>query len=270
MEENIIKKIAEKKVYDVEEYVAGENTCSLVVVNCKGRIIRNDLSLKIVKPLLKKHNWFERCFYGKVYRSVYSTEEIPYFDVEWKNFVWREFLDGQEISCNENFPQNLSNFFHQFDMLYSIFIKKFKSLLNQRKDNTPRKHLSVLMEIYWNDIKRNYSDKVEILSYLYPFLVQISYDKKVPYCCNKPISIERFLCKTQHIENIDFDYDELVNDYTESLYNYLLFSYHDDNSILSDLCGGEEYITADETTVYDKHLLFLKAIDQVITYLDFE
>lgn len=274
MEKNIIiSKIVEKEVYQIEKCVqTSEQSCSLFLVNQKGCFVRKDLPFDKVSALLRKHSWIWTLIFGNKYRSEYTADILPYYDNGWKSFIWRDSLDGKEFSCNSNFPESLSDFFRGFDNLYSRFVKTLKGCLEQRKNQLSDKmRLSPVLDIYWAEILLRYAKKRNVLKDLYPLLVLISQDHRTTECeeTNKPMSIEKYLCLTQHINDIDFDYEKLANTYLDNIYEFLYFCYRMDEATLSDIYGETKNIGKDVSILdYESYLCLFEAIDLVIKCLD--
>lgn len=265
----IINKIADREVYDVEKLVLKDNgQCNLVLVNHHKKLVRENLPLNQVQSLLKKYNWFWAKFYGRKYCSEYAVCVLPYFDGEWYSFVWRDYIDGQEIFHDENFPPALSAFLVGFSNLYSRFLSTFEATVAKYKLKIPDSAvLSQLMDIYWAELSCYHGKNSVLLKIIYPLLLMISSDKKVAEEIDKPLSIEKFLCRTQNIAAEQIDYVQLAQDYFQSIYAYLLFCYQDDLCVLKDIYGDEKNIVNDGSIFrYSSFLCFLGAVEQVMTY----
>ena len=271
----IINNIVEKEVYHIEKCVQTDaQSCSLFLSNQKGKFIRKNLPFSQVSLLLKKNSWIFALIFGDKYRSEYTADVLPYYDNGWKYFIWRDLLDGKEFSCNNSFPAPLADFLNGFDNLYTRFINTLEDCLQKRKYLISDKmRLSSLMDIYWVEFLCRYSKKKEILNYLYPMLVLISRDKKKLEVneANKPLSIEKYLCRTQHISDIDFDYENLADTYLDNIYDFLQFCYQTDLCTLSDIYGGEQNIGKNTSILdYEGYLHLFDAIDLVIKHLTFK
>lgn len=266
MEKNIIlNKILDKELFTIESCSkADDNSCSLILSGQDGELIRKYAPIANIKKLLKKNGWFKEKLYGVKYRSSYTADIIPYYNSRWKKFIWREYIDDYLFMQNDDFPDELILFLEKFDNIRLLFKKELDNYFSSLpKEGT----LSSLLDVYWAEFLWLHPDEVDVLHKLHLLFLSISKDQKEIDFVDRPLSIEKYLWMTQDIDNIDFDYTELVRAYIDRLYNYLLFCYQEDKRILSDIYG-KDIVNANVSIMeYSDYLLLFDAVRAIITYL---
>lgn len=272
MEKNIIiSKMLEKEVYDIKSCTKTSNeTCRLVLQKQDTKMVRDGLSYLQVSSLMKKNNFFWGILYGKKYASEYVVHVFPYYDSGWKRFVWSEKIDENLLCQHKEIPYKLSKFLNLYEKMQTLFVKGLKSCL-QNYPNAESCTLSPVLDLYWAEFLCLYFDKTRALNRLRVLLQAISKDTRILNNANKPLSIEKYLCMSQYIDNEKCDYEVLAQTYIKSIYEYLLFCYQADLSSLTDIYGTKENIGEFVSIEhYKNYLLLFDAVDEVIAYLDFD
>ncbi len=260
----LAQKIAKREIYEVNDCSKRAQSCDLVLSDGKkGTIILRD-NVPLLHTELLKNNWLLRICSGRKYRSQYSADLLPYFDNGWKDFIWREFIDGKEFARNEQFPQSLSDFFDAYETIETEFRKQIDVVLSMKSE--PRKILPRLLDIYWAEFLCRYKERESTLYKLYPLLAAL--DEKMPCPENKIeiVSIPQFLSRIQEMP--EFDLASLAEDYLRSISLYLQQAFYSDYWVLKDIYGDEEIGQYISILAYEDYLKLFKTVDMLLSYLE--
>lgn len=266
--EKIIDKIIEKEIYHIERYFKiSEKEGSFVLSNSKENLIRVGVPNEKVSALLKQNSSFWEKLYGEKYASQYVIDFLPYYENEWKKFVYCEYIDGKELCRHNDFPQSLITFFQNYDEMFALFQKELKQCLANFKTENEQ---SSMMALFWTFFSQHFVDKKGVLETLYSLSVAISHDKSCVEKVRNPINVEAYLALTQYLNAAYIDYVQLANDYIMQIYDYLLFCYRADEIFLDAVAKEKGLIVRKiNLDAYSKNLLFYKAVNWFITCFSF-
>lgn len=269
MEKNLICKFTDRKEFNVVKYVRStDDRCHLLVSNQEDVFVCKNLPLNEVVPLLKKYNWFFRLLWGKKYSSNYVIKVLPYFDRGWKTFIWQEGIDNNIILEHKDIPLVLKNFFASYSQRELLFKQKLEDLIKSFSGTNAG---PLLLDLYWKVIETRFSDRKDVLNILHLFWKKIASERCTADTADKPISVARYLYKTQYLMYDEIDYATLARDYFHNIYEYLHCCYCVDVLVLNDLYGDTNNIKSEVHLLEAENLLILfGAVKDVIECLDFE